>query len=75
MLLYSGSCLLFEAFVSLWAMKNGEYFLPRILLIVSALSTAVVGVSSVGFIVCIVCKFFFVELRERPAVGYAYLWG
>jgi len=74
LMIYAGSCLVWEVLLALLMFKNGEDFLPRILVINSAVSTGVISTICIGFIIygacqCMTCN------GERPVVGYGYLWG
>lgn len=74
LMMYAGSCMVWEVLLALLMFKNGENFLPRILVINSAVSTGVISTICIGFVIygacqCMTCN------GERPVVGYGYLWG
>jgi len=74
---YAAGCLLLEALLAAGSLRQGETFLPHILLLTSSISTGVLGIFSVGFIVYVSLELACADAapQTRPPIGYGYLWG
>merc|ERR1712217_498921 len=68
---YAFGCLLMEAMMALWLLRI-ENSLPKILMIVTSITTSALGVLTFIYMVYSAVNFVGASIRHRPAVGYGY---
>jgi len=75
--IYAACTLVLEAILALSSFPRGERFLPRIFLLTSSVSTSVLGLLCVAVVLYSAAEYTLLRTspKERPLVGYGYLWG